>query len=163
MPAWPGNIYIYVFHFFMCWSSLSISNLLYMNIDECTLFTTGSHATKMWPEPITWSDTELEQTDLTLPLNDAQTRSSCWYKQTFAIYLENLNKCLVTPHFKMQKSSQLFRSVVAVLILHFSKMGTFRKKDLSVSIITEQLQAKLLYTNLWERKIFKKPQVAHMD
>lgn len=42
-------------------------------------------------------------------------------------------------------------------------MGTFRKKDLSVSIITEQLQAKLLYTNLWERKIFKKLQVAHMD
>lgn len=77
--------------------------------------------------------------------------------------MENMNKYLVTPHFKMQKSSQLFQSVVAVLILHFSKMGTFRKKDLSVSIITEQLQAKLLYTNLWERKIFKKLQVAHMD
>lgn len=48
-----------------------------MNIDECTLFNSGSQATKMWPEPITWSDTEPGQTDPTLPLNDMLTLSSC--------------------------------------------------------------------------------------
>lgn len=62
----------------------------------------------------------------------------------------------MAPDFKMQKSSQLLQSAVAVLLCHLSKMEEFGIKDVSVYIITE-LQDKLLDINLWERNIFKIP------
>jgi len=70
--------------------------------------------------------------------------------------MENWNKCLTTPNFKMQKSSQLLQLGVAVPLFHLSKMEEFGIKDVSVYMMTE-LQDKLLDINLWEGNIFRIP------
>lgn len=49
----------------------------------------------------------------------------------------------MAPNFKMQKSSQLLQTIVAVPLFHLSKMGEFGIKYVSVYIITK-LQDKLL-------------------
>lgn len=58
---------------FLC-INLFISNQFNVTIDEHTLPNTSSLATNTWPEPITWSDTELEQND-SLSSNDMLTLS----------------------------------------------------------------------------------------
>lgn len=49
----------------------------------------------------------------------------------------------MAPDFKMQKSSQLLRTIVAASVFHLSKMGKFGIKYVPVYIITK-LQDKFL-------------------